>query len=82
MQSGHEEIAKLGTAISKKDFRDSFSTDPDGTLQQHDVDKGQLPQELLDTVTSLSPEQLEALASVKDVLMKHKVPQHIAAQMV
>ncbi len=82
MQSGHEEITKLGTAISKRDFRDLFSTDPDEALQQHGVDRGQLPQELLDALTSLSPEQLEALASVKDALKKHNVPPHITAEMV
>jgi hypothetical protein len=82
MDSGHDEIAKLGAAISKQDFRDSFLSDPDGTLEQHGVDKAQIPQELLDTMRSLSSEQLAALASVKETLQNHNVPPHITAQMV
>jgi hypothetical protein len=82
MNSGHDEIAKLGAAISKQDFRDSFLSDPDGALKQHGVDKAQIPQELLDTMSSLSAEQLAALASVKETLQNHNVPPHITAQMV
>jgi hypothetical protein len=82
MNSGHDELSKLGEAISKKEFRDSFSADPDGALEQQGLDKGGIPKELLDTLSSLSSEQLEALASVKDALKKHNVPPHITAEMV
>jgi hypothetical protein len=82
MEASQDAIANLGRAISDKEFRDSFPQDPDGALQRAGIDKGELPPKLLETLTTMSSDELAALATVKDALAEHDVPPHIKAEWV
>jgi hypothetical protein len=77
-----DEVIKLGAAISRKEFRDSFRADLAGALSKHGIDKEKIPQELLDVLGSLSPEQFEVLANVKAALTKSGLSDRVKAEMV
>jgi hypothetical protein len=76
------EILKLGQAISDPMFRDSIQQDLDETLQRHNVDKAKIPAEVLDTLTTLSPDELAVLAKVKGALQAADVSDHVKAEWV
>ena len=82
IDEAHEEVKKLGGAISKQDFRDDFVADQDAALLKHGVDKGKVPQDVLDALSGLTSQQLAVLSTVKDALTAKKVPPHIKAEMV
>ena len=67
-QGGHWE--KLGNVIADPTLRDAFSTDPDGTLEGQGVDKGAIPDEVLDTLRELSPEELRLLGRFREPLQR------------
>jgi hypothetical protein len=83
MESAQEdEILKLGQAILDPAFRDSIQRDLDETLQRHGVDRDLIPQEVFDTLTTLSAEELAVLAKVKGALKKANVSDHVVAEWV
>ena len=77
-----DEIIKLGQAITDPAFRDAVQDDLDETLQRHGVNKDAIPQDVLDTLASLSSDELAVLARVKGVLERAKVSDHVKAQWV
>jgi hypothetical protein len=83
MGSSHEEeILKLGQAITDPAFRGAIQSDLDETLQRHGVDKDLIPEDVFETLTTLSPDELAVLAKVKGALKRADVSDHIMAQWV
>jgi hypothetical protein len=83
MESPQEdEILKLGQAITDPAFRDAVQRDLDETLRRHGVDKNLIPQDVLETLTTLSPDELAVLAKVKGALKRADVSPHVMAEWV
>jgi hypothetical protein len=77
-----DQIIKLGQAISDPVFRSSIKRDLDETLKRHGVERDQIPQEVLETLTTLSPDEMAVLAKVKGVLTSANVSDHVKAMWV
>ena len=60
-----KQVAKISEAIQKAHFRDKFVSSPEDALKEAGVEVGQLDKKFLDTLRSLSPAELEAVASVQ-----------------
>jgi hypothetical protein len=83
MGSPHEdEILKLGKAITDPAFREAVQSDLEETLRRHGVDKDLIPEEVFETLTTLSADELEVLAKVKGALKRAKVSPEGAAEWV
>jgi hypothetical protein len=83
MGSSHEEeIRKLGKAITDPAFRDAIQSNLDEALQRHAVDKDLIPEDVFETLTTLSAEELAVLAKVKGALKRAKVSPEGAAEWV
>lgn len=83
MESPQEdEILKLGQAITDPAFRKAIQSDLEDTLQRHGVDKTLIPQDVLETLTTLSADELEVLAKVKGALKRANVSPHVMAEWV
>ena len=83
MESPQEdEILKLGQAIMDPAFRDAIQDDLDETLQRHGVDKDLIPEDVFETLTMLSADELAALAKVKGALKRANVSPDVMAEWV
>jgi hypothetical protein len=76
------EIAKLGDVISNPELRKSFANDPHGTLQNAGIDKDQIPSEVMDTLSGLTPDELAVLDRVRTSLHSAGASPHDALGMV
>jgi hypothetical protein len=77
-----DEIRKLGEAILDPDFRNALQSDLEETLRRHKVDKDLIPEDVFETLTTLSPEELEVLAKVKGALRRAGVSSDTMAEWV
>ncbi len=62
------ELKKLADLLDDPDHRQSFASDPDGTLEQVDVDPDAIPDEVLSTLKGLSHEELQVLTRLNSSL--------------
>jgi hypothetical protein len=63
-----DDVRKLGEMLAQPEFRAAFLGDPDGTMRRYDIDPNEIPRALVDTLTSLSPDELEVVARVSSTL--------------
>jgi hypothetical protein len=77
-----DELFKLGEAISDPEFRDAVQQNLDDTLQKHGVDKDKIPEEVLETLTTLSADEMAVLAKVKGALKEAGASDHVKAEWV
>jgi len=75
------EVAKLAAALADQQFRDAFMSDYSKALTDRNIDPGPI-RELIDTLRDTSKNQLDYLASVRDVLTKHGHSDRVKAEMV
>jgi hypothetical protein len=62
------ELKKLADVLDDADHRQSFASDPDGTLDRVDVNPDAIPDEVLSTLKGLSHDELQALARLNSSL--------------
>ncbi len=77
-----DELKKLGQAITDPAFRTAIQKDLNEALQLHGVDKDLIDEDVLDTLTTLSAEEMETLSKVKGALKKANVSDDVMAQWV
>ncbi len=77
-----DELKKLGQAITDPAFRTAIQKDLNEALQRHGVDKDLIDEDVLDTLTTLSAEEMETLSKVKGALKKANVSDDVMAQWV
>ena len=66
--AGKGRLSGLGEALSSSAFRKSFFADPHGALSRTGLKAEDLPEEVLDALSDLTPEELRALARVRDAV--------------
>ena len=66
-ESSH--AAKLGERLGDDDFRESFAQDQSQALKDAGIDEEALPDGVLDALRSCQPEELAAVAKVRNALM-------------
>jgi hypothetical protein len=76
------DAAKLGERLGDEDFRNSFTQDPSQALQDAGIDETALPDGAIDALRSCQPEELAAVAKVRNALMDARVAPHHAADIV
>lgn len=63
------ELKKLADVIADPGQRESFASDPDGTLERVDVNHEAIPEDVLSTLKGLSHEELSAVARLNSTLL-------------
>jgi hypothetical protein len=63
-----EALIKLSDLLAEPDARRSFLDDPEGTMERYGVDPSGVPPALVDTLRSLSLEELEVVSRVNIAL--------------
>lgn len=63
-----EEVGRLADALQDPVFRRSFTVDPDAALANADLNAGEIPEALLNTLKGLSLHELGFLARVNHEL--------------
>jgi hypothetical protein len=63
-----EALIKLSDLLAQPDARRSFLDDPEGTMRRYGVDPSDVPPALVDTLKSLSLEELEVISRVNTTL--------------
>ena len=66
--SGSEHVSKLGERLGDEDFRSSFASDPSQALSDAGIDEQALPDGVVDALRSCQPEELAAVAKVRNAL--------------
>ncbi len=69
-QYSSDDLQKLGDLIADPELRKAFWLDPDATLDQQGVNKGAVPNELLDTLRDLSFDELRFLGRFRGTLLR------------
>lgn len=64
------ELKKLADVISDPGERQSFASDPDGTLDRIDVNPEAIPENVLSTLKGLSQQELDALSRLNSTLLE------------
>lgn len=75
-------IKKLGDRLSRPAFRKSFVRGHLAAMERAEIEAASIPKALLRTLASLSEEELEAIAKIKGLLNRAKVPPRIIVHMV
>jgi hypothetical protein len=76
------ELQKLATSLQDPFFRKAFAADPIGALAQEEIRQEMIPQDVLEALVELSPQELAALARVRKVLEAAHVPKDVIVRMV
>jgi len=76
------DLVKLGNRLSRPAFRKAFAQDYKAAMKGAKINSSGIPRGVLNTLASLSEEELEVLATVKSALRRSRLPTRIIAQMV
>ena len=77
---GH--VAKLGENLADPDFRNSFAEDHSQALKDAGIDEEALPDGVVGALRNCQPEELAAVARVRNALMEAGVAREDAADIV
>jgi putative modified peptide len=80
--SGREHVSKLGERLGDADFRDSFTSDPSQALNEAGIDEQALPDGVVDALRNCQPEELAAVAKVRNALAEAGVARDDAGEIV
>lgn len=79
-ESSH--AAKLGKSLGDEDFRKSFAQDQSKALKDAGIDEEALPDGVLDALRPCEPEELAAVAKVRDALERAGVGREYSGDIV
>jgi hypothetical protein len=65
-----DEVGRLAELLAQPDLRKAFWLDPDGALQQENIDANLIPTGLLDTLKTLTPMELSIVSRVSTELLE------------
>jgi hypothetical protein len=60
------ELAKVARVLRDLESRKAFKGDPRGALNRAGVDMGAIPSSIIDTLSGMTPDQLEAIIRFND----------------
>jgi hypothetical protein len=80
--SESEHVSKLGERLGDADFRDLFVSDPSQALSDADIDEQAVPKNVVDALRRCQPEELAALANVRNALIDAGVEERYMSKIV
>jgi hypothetical protein len=77
-----DSMDQLGDMLATPEGRRSFSNDPMSAMTNAGIQADQIPEDLRDTLVSLTPQEWDAIDRVKDALTKAEVDPKIILKIV